>query len=82
MTDLSTLVEDAREGNIDAYGVIVERFQSMAVTYAQARIGDFHLAQDAAQDTFVHAYLALDQLRTAAASGSGASRIGSWGNFR
>lgn len=48
VTELSTLVEEAQEGNIDAYGVIVERFQRISPYESErehleeARVRHFH----------------------------------------
>lgn len=47
-TDLSSLVIRAQTGDRIAYDGIVRRFQDMAVGYASALLGDFHLAEDAA----------------------------------
>jgi hypothetical protein len=52
---------------MDAYGEIVRRFQDMAVGYAHALLGDFHLAEDAAQEAFLRAYLDLGKLHESAA---------------
>jgi RNA polymerase sigma factor (sigma-70 family) len=65
--ELSTLVERSRGGDLEAYGEIVRRFQDMACGYAYALLGDFHLAQDAAQEAFVQGYRSLGALRDAAA---------------
>ena len=65
--DLDSLVDRARSGDLDAYESIVRRFQDMAVGYAYALLGDFHLAEDAAQEAFVGAYASLPQLRAAPA---------------
>ena len=46
-----------------AFGEIVARFQDMACGYAYAVLGDFHLAEDAAQEAFVSAYRRLHDLR-------------------
>ena len=54
--ELKTLVTNAQQGDLDAYGQIVRRFQDMAFGYAYSILGDFHLAEDAAQDAFVQAY--------------------------
>jgi RNA polymerase sigma factor (sigma-70 family) len=50
-----------------AFGVLVERFQDAAYSYAAGALGDPHLAWDAAQEAFLTAYRSLDQLRTPAA---------------
>ncbi len=52
-----------RDERIDAFGELVERFRDMACGYAYSVLGDFHLAEDAAQDAFVVAYRNLQQLR-------------------
>lgn len=56
MEDLKTLVIRSRSGDLDAYGEIVRRFQDMAYGYAYSVLGDFHLAQDVAQEAFIQAY--------------------------
>ena len=43
--DLSSLVNRAQTGDRIAYDGIVRRFQDMAVGYASALLGDFHLAE-------------------------------------
>lgn len=62
-TQLQALVAAAQDGDASAFGQIVARFQSMAVALSYAMLGDAHLAQDAAQDAFVDAYLTLKSLR-------------------
>jgi RNA polymerase sigma factor (sigma-70 family) len=52
-----------RSDRIAAFGRLVELFRDMACGYAYSMVGDFHLAEDAAQDAFVMAYRTLDQLR-------------------
>src|SRR5690349_21660397 len=47
-----------------AFNEIVRRFQDMAFGCAYAVLGDFHLAEDAAQEAFLAAWRNLDQLRT------------------
>ncbi len=61
--DLQTLVALAKSGDMSAYETIVRRFQGMAVSYAYGILGDFHLAQDAAQDAFIAAHSDLRDLR-------------------
>jgi RNA polymerase sigma factor (sigma-70 family) len=48
---------------IDAYGRLVERFKDMACGYAYSLVGDFHLAEDVAQDAFIAAFGNLGQLQ-------------------
>ena len=63
MEELERLVERARGGDLDTFGEIVGRFQDMAYGCAYALVGDFHLAQDAAQEAFLEAYRSLDHLQ-------------------
>ncbi len=62
MEDLRSLVVRAQAGDLDAYGQVVRRFQDMAYGYAYALLGDFHLAEDAAQEAFIQAYRDLGKL--------------------
>ena len=63
MEELATLVERSRSGDLTAFETLVRRFQDMACGYAYSILGDFHLAEDAAQEAFVDAYGKLYQLR-------------------
>ncbi|MFQ6039423.1 MAG: sigma-70 family RNA polymerase sigma factor [Candidatus Poribacteria bacterium] len=63
MTDLKSLIISAQIGNLDAFGKIVLKFQDMAMGYAYSILGDFHLAEDAAQEAFIEAYQNLRALR-------------------
>jgi RNA polymerase sigma factor (sigma-70 family) len=65
--DLPALVIAAQAGDSDAYAVIVQRFQRMALAIGQGMLGDAHLAQDAAQDAFIDAWQSLHVLREPAA---------------
>jgi RNA polymerase sigma factor (sigma-70 family) len=65
--ELVSLVVASRAGDMDSYAVIVRRFQDMAYGYAYAILGDFHLAEDIAQEAFVEAYYNLSRLQDAAA---------------
>lgn len=60
---LTKQVAAAQTGDTDAYAQMVHNFQDMAMGYAYALLKDFHLAQDAAQEAFIDAYLHLSQLR-------------------
>ena len=46
-----------------AFGELVHLFQDMAYSVANGTLEDFHLAQDAVQESFVTAYRQLNQLR-------------------
>lgn len=67
MDTLDTAIYQVQIGNVDAYSTVVRRFQDMAVGYAYGVLGDFHLAQDAAQEAFIQAYLDLSKLHETAA---------------
>ena len=61
MDPLTTLVQAAQGGDGRAFTRLVARFQDMAWASAYARLGDYHLAQDAAQEAFIDAYLSLQE---------------------
>ena len=61
--ELKLLVNQAKNGDLDAFGAIIGRFQDMALAYAYSLIGDFCLAEDAAQEAFIQAYYDLNALR-------------------
>jgi RNA polymerase sigma factor (sigma-70 family) len=63
MDDLDAWVRRASAGDAAAFDVLVAGIQDMAVGYAYSLLGDFQLAQDAAQDAFLEAYLSLRTLR-------------------
>src|SRR5215470_5521540 len=63
MTELPSLVRAAQDGDKDALGQVVMRFQDMAYASAYATVGDPGLAQDIAQEAFLDAYLNLSKLR-------------------
>ena len=67
MDAVQSLVVRAQQRDHTAYATLVARFQDMAVGYASSLLGDWHLAQDAAQEAFVEAYLGLESLRDPAA---------------
>lgn len=63
MEDLTGLIDRILAGDINAYESIVHSFQNMAVGYSYALLGDFQLAEDAAQEAFIAAYFELPTLR-------------------
>ena len=60
---VTVFVIQAQRGDRAAFSRLVRHFQHMAVGYAYSILGDFHLAEDAAQEAFVQAYLDLPKLR-------------------
>ena len=69
------LVHAAQTGDDRAFAALVAAFQDVAVAYATSLTGDYHLAEDATQEAFVDAYLALASLREPAAFPSWFRRI-------
>jgi len=57
------LVKETLEGNIDSFGVLVNRYQGAVYGLAYHIVGNFADAQDLAQETFLQAYLELRKLR-------------------
>jgi RNA polymerase sigma-70 factor, ECF subfamily len=57
------LVERARRGDTDAYGVLVRRYQELAIRVAYLITGQAAEAEDVAQEAFVRAYYALGRFR-------------------
>jgi len=67
---ITSLVRAAQAGDDLAFAELVRAYQDIAVAYATSILGDFHLAEDAAQEAFVEAYRELKSLREAAAFGA------------
>jgi RNA polymerase sigma factor (sigma-70 family) len=59
---LNELVEQARNGDGRAFAEIMRRCQNMALAYAVGRLGDFQMAEDAVQESFITAFYGLDSL--------------------
>lgn len=70
MKDVRSLIQSATDfrrpigERHEAFGELVARFQDMAFGCAYAVLGDFYLAEDAAQEAFINAWQSLHQLRT------------------
>lgn len=64
--DESALVERARTGDVTAFEHLVSRYQDLAVRTAWVVTGSGNEAEDAAQEAFVKAYLALGRFRPGA----------------
>ena len=60
---IATTPDTDVEQKHQAFGEIVKRFQDMAFASAYAVLGDFQLAQDAAQEAFLSAYRNLNKLK-------------------
>jgi RNA polymerase sigma-70 factor, ECF subfamily len=59
----SALVRRGQAGDADAFAELVRAHQDLSVAYATSILGDYYLAEDAAQESFVEAYRALTALR-------------------
>jgi RNA polymerase sigma factor (sigma-70 family) len=66
---IAEIVSAAQAGDYDAFATLVERFQDMAYGVAYAWLGDFHQAEDVAQEAFIQAYRDIASLREPAAFG-------------
>ena len=60
------LVAEVLRGEKVSFEVLVQRYQRAVMGAALAVLGDFHAAQDAAQDAFIVAYRKLGTLRNSA----------------
>ena len=57
------LVRQTLQGSHEAFGTLVKRHQRRIVGLTAHMIGDFHQAEDLAQEAFVRAFGSLDRLR-------------------
>ena len=57
------LVDQARDGNQDAYRQLVERYQRRAHAIAVGIVGNHHDAEDLVQQAFLKAYKSLGSFR-------------------
>ena len=67
MEDMKQLVERVLRGDRQAVEELVRRFQNMAVGYAWSMVGDYHEAQDLAQEAFLQALASIGTLQNPAA---------------
>ena len=56
MQDEAQMVNLVRAGDTDAFTGIVERYQGPIIRYLDRLTGEYEVALDLAQDTFVRAY--------------------------
>ncbi|MFQ6040951.1 MAG: RNA polymerase sigma factor, partial [Candidatus Poribacteria bacterium] len=64
------LVERTLEGDMSAYGILVNRYRSLVYGLACHVIGRFQDAEDIAQEAFIKAYNSLSTLKDKAKFGS------------
>ena len=60
---ITSLITKAQGGDISAFTLLVRRHQDMAFAYAYSILGDFHSAEDAAQEAFLCVHAGLHTLR-------------------
>jgi RNA polymerase sigma-70 factor (ECF subfamily) len=61
--DEQVLIQDALDGNLDAFNGLVLHYQDIAYNVAYRIMGEHGAAGDASQEAFISAYLKLDQYR-------------------
>jgi len=57
--DDTVLIRRCLSGEVQAYGVLVDRYSARIINLAYAMLGDRHEAEDIAQEAFVRAYRGL-----------------------
>ena len=57
------LIQRVLEGDDDAFSVLVRKYQKQVHALAWRKIGDFHIAEEITQDTFLKAYKKLATLK-------------------
>ena len=75
-TDDATLVHAARDGNKEAFALLLDRHWALLLALCRRMMGNADLAQDVAQEAALQAFLSLDRLRRAEQFGSWLSGIG------
>ncbi len=58
-----TLIQQTLGGDQSAFTVLVEKYQKLIHAFAWRKLGDFHLAEEITQDTFLQVYQRLWTLR-------------------
>jgi len=56
-------VERCRDGHPEDFGLLVDRYQKPLFSFLAARVENFPQAEEAAQESFVRAFLSLKKLR-------------------
>ena len=56
-------VERCRDGHPEDFGLLVDRYQKSLFSYLAWRVGNYSQAEEAAQESFVRAFLSLAKLR-------------------
>ena len=69
------LIEQAREGNSDAFRLLVKRYESQVAATVIGMLGNGPEAEDVGQEVFIRFYRALHQFKGEAALGTYLTRI-------
>lgn len=72
---IAELVTRAARGDREAFAELVRRHERLALGVAWNRLGDFHAAQDIAQEAFVVAFTRIRELKTPGAFGPWVAQI-------
>ncbi len=62
-SDTVALIQRALAGDEDAFTSLVSKYEKQVHAYALQEIGDFHIAQDISQETFLEVYQKLTTLK-------------------
>ncbi len=65
-TSLDEWIQQSRDGDREAFGRIVRRYQGIVSGIVYGMLGDFHKSEDIAQETFLVAWKKLGELRDVA----------------
>lgn len=71
VSDETAVIGRCLKGDVDAYGVLVDRYSGRILNIALMMTGDRHEAEDIAQEAFIRAFKALPGFR-------GRARFSSW----
>ena len=58
------LIQRIREGDDTAFSALVGKYQRSVHALAWRKVGDFHIAEDITQETFLKAYQRLSTLKS------------------
>ncbi len=61
--DEYSIIEECKNGNSEAYAILVERYQEMVYNAAYRMLGDSEAAYDISQESFISAYDSLKTFR-------------------
>lgn len=84
MTTITSLIEKAQKGSLDAFGELVLQYQNRVYSHCRLLSGSPDDAQDLAQDVFVQAFKGIKSFRNDANFGTWLHRIAvnQWINYQ